>query len=349
MGSGDTLQAVVDSLAERLDLSVLIEDASFHALSWSVQTEVDDVRLHSILRRGVTAAALDAVERLGLAHATGPVRVPAVPEAGMERRWCVPLRVAEHLVGYLWVLDPQGRAGPDALPALGATAERAISVIASVSAPEDDDRQLRDLLGRLERGPDEEAARRLTILARLPDDALVVVDEHPRRDGWRLSCGLTAHPVGPGHPGATSGPPLPLVELHEAVRRARLTLQALCAGALLTRPSWDCLHGWRMIAEAHPELDPAEIHPGVAELHQQKTPDLLITARTFLDLGGDVQATAHALHLHRTTLYYRLDRIKALTSVDLRTGPDRHDLDLALRLAAFREAATQGHPVTPAP
>ncbi|MEE1801129.1 MULTISPECIES: helix-turn-helix domain-containing protein [unclassified Streptomyces] len=339
MGSGDSLQAVVDSLAERLGLSVLIEDASFHALSWSVQTEVDDVRLHSILRRGVTAATLDAVDRLGLARATTPVRTPAVPEAGMEQRWCVPLRVAEHLAGYLWVLDPQDRAGPDALPALASAADRAIGVIASEAAPEDDDRQLRDLLGRLERGPDEEAARRLTILARLPDRALIVVDEHPRSDGWPLAGGLTALPVGAGHPGATSGPPLPLVELREAVRRARLTLQALRAGALLSRPSWDCLHAWRMVAEAPPELDPAEIHPGVDALRRQKTLDLLITARTFLDLGGDVQATAHALHLHRTTLYYRLDRIRALTSVDLRTGAARHDLDLALRLTAFREAA----------
>lgn len=341
MGSGDTLQAVVDALAERLGRSVLIEDASFHALSWSVQTEVDEVRLHSILRRGVTAEAMDAVERLGLTRATGPVRVPAVPEAGMERRWCVPLRVAGHLVGYLWVLDPQGHTGPESVPALTSAADRASSVIAAGSAPEDDGRQLRDLLGRLERGPDEEAARRLTVLDRLPDDALVVVDEHPRRDGWPLSCGLTAHPVGPGHPGATSGPPLPLVELSEAVRRARLTLQALRAGALLSGPSWDCLHGWRMVAEAPPELSPAEVHPGVDELRRLKTSDLLITARTFLDLGGEVHATAGALHLHRTTLYYRLDRIKALTGVDLRTGPDRHDLDLALRLAAFRAAAAQ--------
>lgn len=336
MRSADTLQTVVDGLAERLGLSVLIEDASFRALSWSIQTEVDDVRLHSILRRGVTAAALDVVDRLGLVHATGPVRVPAVREAGMEPRWCVPLRVREQLVGYLWVLDPQHRAGPDTL---AAAAECAVSVLASGSAPEDDDRQLRDLLGRLERGPDEEAARRLTVLARLPDDALVVVDEHSRRDGWRLSGGLTAFPVGPGHPVATSGAPVRLAELHEAARRARLTLQALRAGARLTRRSWDCLHAWRMVAEAPPALDPAEIHPGVAALHQQKTRDLLITARTLMDLGGDVHATADALHLHRTTLYYRLDRIKALTSVDLRAGPDRHDLDLALRLAAFREAA----------
>ncbi|MFJ9629304.1 helix-turn-helix domain-containing protein [Streptomyces sp. NPDC091280] len=339
MASVETLQAVVDSLAERLGLSVLIEDASFRALSWSVQTDVDEVRLHSILRRGVTSATLDAVERLGLARAVGPLVVPAVPEAHMERRWCVPLRVTDHLVGYLWVLDPQGRVSEDAVPALAAAADRAIGVIAAGSAPEDEDRQLRDLLGRLERAPDEEAARRLTVLTRLPDDARVVVDEHPRRGGWPLSCGLTAHPVGPEHPGATSGPPLPLVDLREAVRRACLTLQALRAGALLARPSWDCLRAWRMVAEAPAGLTPAEIHPGVDELRAQKTPDLMITTRTFLDLGGDVQAAADALHLHRTTLYYRLDRIKALTGVDLRTGPDRHDLDLALRLAAFRDAA----------
>ncbi|RDD85262.1 PucR family transcriptional regulator [Streptomyces parvulus] len=329
----------MDSLAERVGLSVLIEDASFRALSWSAQTDVDDVRLHSILRRGVTPAALDAVERLGLARADGPVRVPAVPQAGMEQRWCVPLRAGEDLVGYLWVLDPHGHAGTDAVLALAAAAERAVGVIFASTPPEDDDRRLRDLLRRLERGRDEEAGRSLTVLARLPDDVLVVVDEYPRRGGWPLTCGLTAYPVEPGHWSATSGAPLPLTELHEAVRRARLTLQALRAGALLARPSWDHLRAWRLVVEAPSDLTPPEIHPGVDGLRGQRTSDLLITARTFLDLGGDVQAAASVLHLHRTTLYYRLDRIKAVTGVDLRGGPDRHDLDFALRLTAFREAA----------
>ena len=68
---------------------------------------------------------------------------------------------------------------------------------------------------------------------------------------------------------------------------------------------------------------------------------LMTTARVILDLGGDIAAAAKALRVHRTTLYYRIDRISELTGVDLRTGPARIDLQLALWLEAFRSAA--GH------
>ena len=46
------------------------------------------------------------------------------------------------------------------------------------------------------------------------------------------------------------------------------------------------------------------------------------TATTFLELAGNVQATAAALHVHRATLYQRLERIEELTGLDLRTNGD---------------------------
>jgi len=46
------------------------------------------------------------------------------------------------------------------------------------------------------------------------------------------------------------------------------------------------------------------------------------TAETFLDLAGDVQATAARLFVHRTTLYQRLDRIDQLYKLDLRRSGD---------------------------
>ena len=58
-----------------------------------------------------------------------------------------------------------------------------------------------------------------------------------------------------------------------------------------------------------------------------------------LDNGGDVTASAAELHIHRTTLYYRLDRIEALTGVNLRLAAGRDDLHLALQLAAYRGRA----------
>jgi len=58
---------------------------------------------------------------------------------------------------------------------------------------------------------------------------------------------------------------------------------------------------------------------------------LLRTLETYLDLGGDAQRTAAQLHLHRTSLYYRLGRIGALLGVDLDDGLTRLDLHLALK------------------
>lgn len=73
--------------------------------------------------------------------------------------------------------------------------------------------------------------------------------------------------------------------------------------------------------------------------------DLIAIARVALDLGGDVAAAAEALRVDRTMLYYRLDRIQELTGVDLRAEAGRTDLQLALWLAAYRQAGG----LTPAP
>ena len=108
---------------------------------------------------------------------------------------------------------------------------------------------------------------------------------------------------------------------------------------LLDRPAWDALGSWHLIAAAPPDLAVADIHPGADVLARRSRPDLEITARTVLDQGGDIARAAAELHIHRTTLYYRLDRIEALTGVNLKSSPQRDALHMALRLAAFRLAA----------
>ncbi|MBB4684467.1 PucR family transcriptional regulator [Amycolatopsis jiangsuensis] len=57
------------------------------------------------------------------------------------------------------------------------------------------------------------------------------------------------------------------------------------------------------------------------------------TLRTFLDLGGSIPRTAEALHLHRTSLYYRLDRIREITGLDLDDGRNRLLLHTGLLVA----------------
>jgi hypothetical protein len=331
----DPLQDLVDELAATLGLSVLIDDERLRALCWSAQSAVDPVRLHSILDHTVDPAAQAAVHDLGLPAATGVVRTPELAAVGMQPRWCAPIRAGRTLLGYLWVLDPGGLVTPAQQAEITAAARYAGRLLVAADEP-GDDRRRRELLAVLEQRPDEDAARGLIILDRLDDDVHVVADPARGQGAWPVRGAIFVHPVPAGHEPGTSGHPLPLVELHEAVRRARLTRRAIAAGAVLSAPRWDCLNSWRLVVEAAPTVSPGDIHPGVDGLLELGRAELVTTARTLLDLGGDVRAAADALHLHRTTLYYRLERISALTDVDLRDEGQRHDLDLALRLAAFR-------------
>ncbi len=63
---------------------------------------------------------------------------------------------------------------------------------------------------------------------------------------------------------------------------------------------------------------------------------LLETLEVFLDLAGDVRATSARLRLHRSSLYYRLDRIAALLGRDLGDGLVRLDVHLALKARRAR-------------
>jgi PucR C-terminal helix-turn-helix domain len=339
MADGSDVQAAVDRLAAHLEQSVLVEDRDQRPVWWSTQGAVDATRTRTILDRRVDPEAAAVAARFGLAHATAPVRTPDLPEAGMWARWCMPVRRDGRLLGLLWVLDPDGTVGEADLPAIVACAELAAEVMATTARTTEHLRRLRDeLIARLLRAPDEDAARELARAERISHDAEVQVEAPARRGGWALPGDLSVHVVGTRPRSATSGAPIPLVGLGEAVRRARATRRAMAAGARPEPLSWDGLGAWRLVVDAPVSLTPAAIHPGAEILAAQPRTDLVDTARVVLDNGGDVTAAAQILHLHRTTLYYRLDRIAALTGVDLRAGPGRTDLQLALWLAAYRAA-----------
>ena len=60
---------------------------------------------------------------------------------------------------------------------------------------------------------------------------------------------------------------------------------------------------------------------------------LAVTLEAFLDNAGDVQLTAEQMFVHRTTLYYRLQRIEELTGAQLGRGEDRLAFHLGLKIA----------------
>ncbi len=335
------VQAAVDELGASLAHPVLIEDARHRPIWWSAQGQVDGTRMRTILQHEVDPAARAVVARLGLARAPGPVRTPAAPEADMLPRWCVPLRSGRELLGYLWVLDGDETVTEAQLPQIVTCAELAAMFLAQTPMTSAGrSRRRAALLARLAAGPDDSAARELVALEELDPASTMVVNAPRAATGWPLRSDMSVHPNPARGAAATSGPPLPLAQLHQAVRRASLTRQALRAGAVLTRPAWDALGSWHLVVAAPPDLEVADIHPGADVLARRARPDLMITARIVLDHGGDIARAAAQLHIHRTTLYYRLERIEALTGVNLKTSAQRDDLHMALRLAAFRRAAS---------
>lgn len=97
---------------------------------------------------------------------------------------------------------------------------------------------------------------------------------------------------------------------------------------------WAALGVHRLLAcGPQAALTDAVLDPAVTRLLTEANAELLRTARTFLDCAGSVARSAAALQIHRQTLYYRLQRIEAISQLDLTRGADRLILHLGLTLA----------------
>ncbi|NUW42887.1 PucR family transcriptional regulator [Nonomuraea rhodomycinica] len=111
---------------------------------------------------------------------------------------------------------------------------------------------------------------------------------------------------------------------------------------------WTRLGVYRMLTH----LPGHELHPGLEALlgDDQHLP-LLETLEAYLDLAGSAVATSRALRLHRTSLYYRLQRVEELAGTDLKDGGERLALHLSLKLARlsgrYRPRITRTGPPPP--
>ncbi|MEU7766043.1 helix-turn-helix domain-containing protein [Nocardia sp. NPDC049190] len=68
---------------------------------------------------------------------------------------------------------------------------------------------------------------------------------------------------------------------------------------------------------------------------QARHADLVYTLSQYLECGGNYDDSAAALHIHRSTLRYRLGRIRELTGFDLRDVNTRFNLQAATRAWRF--------------
>lgn len=111
-------QDLVDEISTLLGAPATLEDRDFRLIAFGAHDSedagaMDPVRTRSILTRRSTTEVRAWFERFGIATATGPVRIPADPAAGVLRgRLCLPVRHRGTVYGYVWLLAGDDGARP---------------------------------------------------------------------------------------------------------------------------------------------------------------------------------------------------------------------------------------------
>jgi len=362
----DDLQRVVDELALRVGRPVLLEDHLQQVVAYSEQTEpMDDIRRDSILRRHTTAEVRQWLRSAGIFESLAPLRMPAAPELGLLPRVCVPTRHDGLLLGFLWLIDSDppmstedvalaSKASPGVALALfhnsvasGLAARRELEAVTALLGGDRDAAQLlieagfpqgdpaTVLVVRPAAGPDE--AVRLALERGLLAIRFRFPSRHPlhlvRYDhGVLVVAGapVDLHAV-IGVPVVVGiGRPRPLANATDSYREALHAAEVAARIPGFGRTAeWARLGVYRMLKDFSGEL-----HPGVERLlDDPQCLPLLQTLETYLDLAGSVIATSRTLRLHRTSLYYRLQRVEELATTDLKNGDERLALHLSIKLA----------------
>ncbi|HEX9888463.1 MAG TPA: helix-turn-helix domain-containing protein [Nitriliruptorales bacterium] len=108
------LDALVEGLATRLGRSVVIGDRRFQLRAHSSAVDpFDGARTSSILERRVPPEVVEWVRRHGVEDAVAPMHVPANPGLDLHARVCIPIRTQDVLLGWLWLMDPEGTLSPE--------------------------------------------------------------------------------------------------------------------------------------------------------------------------------------------------------------------------------------------
>jgi DNA-binding PucR family transcriptional regulator len=133
-----------------------------------------------------------------------------------------------------------------------------------------------------------------------------------------------------------------LAELHASLSDARY---AACVAARVPRfgraADWASLGVYAAFQHLYRDPSaPERICPGIGALLDERAGTYRQTIRCYLECGAQAQLAAAQLHIHRTTLYWRLTQVAELTSLDLRSGEDRLKLHLALTLADLTHPGT---------
>jgi sugar diacid utilization regulator len=87
------------------------------------------------------------------------------------------------------------------------------------------------------------------------------------------------------------------------------------------------------------------VEPLVAYDEQYET-ELVRTLETFLEADGNVAGTAQRLFTHRHTIYYRLERVRELSGLDVSSSDGREKLSLGLKSMRVLGISSAGGPAS---
>ncbi|MFD0069356.1 helix-turn-helix domain-containing protein, partial [Streptomyces sp. NPDC127574] len=149
-------QELVDEISALLGVPATLENRDFELIAFGAYdrggdldpSALDPVRTRSILTRRSTTTVRTWFEGFGITRASGPVRIPPTPEAGVYRgRICLPVRHRGVVLGYVWLLDDDpGPTGAQLAAAMQVTSRIGALLADEAQAGADLTRELRAVL-----------------------------------------------------------------------------------------------------------------------------------------------------------------------------------------------------------
>ena len=142
---------------------------------------------------------------------------------------------------------------------------------------------------------------------------------------------LPGPPLAVGTCGGATG----LADVHASLGNAQYAAHlAACVPQFGRAADWAGLGVYAAFQHLFRDPSAAErICPGISVLLDERAAIYRRTLRCYLECAAHAQHAAALLHIHRTTLYWRLARAAELLPLDLSHGGDRLKLHLALALA----------------
>jgi sugar diacid utilization regulator len=191
----------------------------------------------------------------------------------------------------------------------------------------------RQLTAAIERAVSDLPRRTCVRLIR-PTHGLVVASAAALRSRPHLAEDLAGHKGGAVLAVGTGAPVTRLSDLATSYQQAQRALR-VAAMVPMFRPvaHWSELGVYALLSELSMDrLVETAVHPAVRRLLREE-PSLAETLEGFLDRAGDTKVLAADLHLHRASVYYRLNRIQEITGIRLDDGEQRLALHLSLKVA----------------